>query len=348
VTESEIFSESARPEDEVEIPFFNDTATTEIYTGSIIGVSEPMRRVMRLIGKIAATESTVLITGESGTGKELIASAIHYQSARSGGPFLPINAGALPESLVESELFGHVRGAFTGATQDKKGLFEEADGGTIFLDEVGELSPAVQVKLLRVLQQHEVRRVGGNRQIYVDVRVIAATNQDLKLSMENGRFREDLFYRLNVLHIHLPPLRDRRDDIPVLARYCLEQYSEKLGKNVETFAPRAQLVLMNYDYPGNVRELQNAIERGVALADGSVITEHDLPPEMLERGVPRLSHTPDDVYPETLSLREVEERHIRRVLSRFGGNATRAAESLGISRATLWRKLKRMAPTASD
>jgi len=326
-----------------------DAKTESIYSGSIIGVSEAIRRVIRLIGKIAATESTVLITGESGTGKELIARAIHYQSSRLNGPFVAVNSGAIPENLFESELFGHVRGAFTGASQDKKGLFEDADGGTIFLDEVGELPPPVQVKLLRVLQEREVRRVGGNRSTRVDVRVIAATNTDIKRAMEIGRFREDLFYRLNVLRIDVPPLRERRDDIPLLARYFLERFRESYGKDVRTSSQRAQLYLLHYDYPGNVRELENAIERSVLLVDELEISEHELPSEMLERGVPSLTHTPEGHYPDHLSLREVEERHIRRVLARHGGNATRAAATLGISRATLWRKLKRMnRPAASD
>jgi len=312
-----------------------------IYTGSIIGISEPIRRVIRLIGKIAKTESTVLITGESGTGKELIASAIHYQSQRSRGPFVPVNAGALPDTLVESELFGTLRGAFTGA-EDKKGLFEHAESGTLFLDEVGELPPPAQVKLLRALQDREIRRVGSARPIRVDVRVIAATNRDLKVQMDRGEFREDLFYRLNVLRIELPPLRDRRDDIPILARYFLEQQNERLGKKIQSFSPRAQLALLQYDYPGNIRELQNAIERASVLTDTNEISELELPPEMLEHAVPRLAHTPDDVYPPDLTLQEVEDRHILRVLNRHGGNATRASESLGISRATLWRKLKRL------
>jgi transcriptional regulator with PAS, ATPase and Fis domain len=326
-----------------------DLESDQVYYGSIIGVSEPIRRVIRLIGKIAATESTVLITGESGTGKELIANAIHFQSPRSRGPLVAVNSGAIPHELFESELFGHVRGAFTGANDDKKGLFEHADRGTVFLDEVGELPVPVQVKLLRVLQDGEIRRVGSARPIRVDVRVIAATNRDLKRAMEHGEFREDLFYRLNVLRLEIPPLRDRRDDIPVLARYFLAHFSERHRKDVHGFTARAQIVLLNYDYPGNVRELQNAIERGVVLADGPEITEHDLPPEMLERQVPRLTHAPDGYYPDDLSLRQVEERHIRRVVQRLGGNTTRAAQALGISRATLWRKLKRMSDSpASD
>lgn len=330
-----------RPLDDDEA-VLQDASPGAIYTGSIIGVSEAMRRVIRLIGKVAATESTVLITGESGTGKELIASAIHYQSHRSNGPFVPVNSGALPENLVESELFGYVRGAFTGAAGDRKGLFEDADGGTIFLDEVGELPPPAQVKLLRVLQEREVRRVGSNRPISVDVRVVAATNRDLKVAMEAGQFREDLFYRLNVFQIPIPPLRSRADDIPVLARYFLERQNQRLGKSITGFTPGAQIVLMNYEFPGNIRELENAIERAAVLVEGNRITEYDLPPEMAGRGVPRLVHTPEEVYPVELSLKEVEDRHIQRVLEHHGGNATRAAKALGISRATLWRKLKRL------
>ncbi len=342
MTQDDAFGDVSSDMPDGDVSAFGTDPPESIYTGNIIGVSEVMRRVIRLIGKIARTESTVLITGESGTGKELIASTIHFQSNRSRGPFVPVNSGALPDNLIESELFGHVRGAFTGATQDKKGLFEHADGGTLFLDEVGELPLAAQVKLLRVLQEREVRRVGGNTPVTVDVRVIAATNRDLKRRMEAGEFREDLFYRLNVLNIELPPLRERRDDIPVLAEYFIKELNARLGRNVTRFSPRAQVVLLNYDYPGNIRELQNALERAVVLADGDEITEHDLPRDMLARGVPRLGHTPEDVYPTDMTLRDVEERHILRVLNRHGGNATRAAKALGISRATMWRKLKRI------
>ncbi|HWN81804.1 MAG TPA: sigma 54-interacting transcriptional regulator, partial [Candidatus Udaeobacter sp.] len=244
----------------------------------IIGATPRMRRVLRLIEKIAPTESTVLITGESGTGKELVARAIHHLSPRSGRVFLAINAGAFPETLIESELFGHVRGAFTGADRERRGLFEEANGGTLFLDEVAEMAPHLQVRLLRVLESGEVRPVGSAETRRVDVRVIAATNQDPLVAVKKGTLREDLFYRLNVFHIVLPPLRERREDIPLLAAYFTERKSRDLGKAVTRFARDAQTALMRYDYPGNVRELEHAIERAVVLADGDTISLEDLPP----------------------------------------------------------------------
>ncbi|HEY7727378.1 MAG TPA: sigma-54 dependent transcriptional regulator, partial [Candidatus Eisenbacteria bacterium] len=232
-------------------------------TQSLLGVSPAMRRVFRLVAKIAPTESPVLITGESGTGKELIARAIHLQSRRSHRPFVTVNAAAIPESLFESELFGHVRGSFTGAVADRVGLFRQADGGSLFLDEIGEMPLAVQVKLLRTLQDGEIRRVGSSEPMRVDVRVLAATNRDLKEALARGILREDLYFRLNVFHIDLPPLRERREDIPVLANYFREKISRSMGKRVERFSERAQMYLMRYDYPGNVRELENAVERAV-------------------------------------------------------------------------------------
>jgi len=308
----------------------------------IIGRSPRIQRIFRLVSKIAPTESAVIITGESGTGKELLARSIHFQSPRVHRPFLAINCGALPENLLESELFGHVRGAFTGAATDKKGLFEQADGGTLFLDEVGELSFPSQVKLLRALQEGEVRSVGSNSSIKVDVRIISATNRDLRRAMEEGTFREDLYYRLNVFQIEIPPLRQRREDIPLLAGFFLDRFSEKMKKAIQAFSEEAQFLLMHYSYPGNVRELENAIQRAVALAEDDVIHPEDLPPRMREVEKPQIvGPTSSTDIPDGLTLAEVEALYIRRAVDQMGGNLSRAAKALGISRSTLWRKLKK-------
>jgi len=314
----------------------------------ILGISPPMQRIYRMIAKIAPTESTVFVTGESGTGKELVARAIHYQSRRADRLFLAINCGALPEALFESELFGHVKGAFTGAITDRNGLFHQADGGTLFLDEVAEMPPSTQVKLLRVLQEGEVRRVGDREATRVDVRVIAATNKDPWKAVSEGSLREDLFYRLNVFHIELPPLRDRKEDIPLLARYFLEKYSARMGKKITSFSKGAQFYLMRHDYPGNVRELENIIQGAVALAEGDVIVPADLPPHVTRPKVLMLEQKKGgegaalDGYDESLTLAEVEKLHIRKVLEKCQGNASEAARRLGISRSTLWRKMKEM------
>jgi two-component system response regulator HydG len=309
----------------------------------IIGRSPRIQRIFRFVSKIAPTESSVLLTGESGTGKELLARSIHFQSHRSSRPFLAINCGALPENLLESELFGHVRGAFTGASLDKKGLFEQADGGTLFLDEVGDLALPSQVKLLRALQEGEVRRVGSNTSVRVDVRILSATNRDLRKAMEAGAFREDLYYRLNVFQIEIPPLRERREDIPLLAAYFLEKIAGKMKKVLRGFSPDAQLLLMRYPYPGNVRELENAIQRAVALAEGDVIRPEDLPPRMREIETKRLEgpKTATEIQ-DGLTLAEVEAIYIRRALEQAGDNVSQAAKSLGISRSTLWRKMKKL------
>ncbi len=247
----------------------------------LVGGSRAMRPVVDRLPQVARSEATVLITGESGTGKELLARAIHAASPRAAQPFVPINCGALPEGLLESELFGHVRGAFTGAVSDKRGLFDEADRGTIFLDEIGELTPALQVKLLRALQDKKVRPVGGNREIPVDVRVIAATNSDLRRLIEDGRFREDLYFRINVLHLHLPPLRARREDIPVLALTFVERACKRLGLPAKELHRDVIALLEAYSWPGNVRELENVIERAVALEGSSLITVGSLPGALL-------------------------------------------------------------------
>ena len=313
------------------------------FTQNMIGVSPRMQRVFRLIAKVAPTESTVLITGESGTGKEMVATAIHLQSRRAHRRFVTVNCAAIPEPLFESELFGHVRGAFTGAIADRVGLMKEADGGTIFLDEVAEMPLAVQPKLLRALQDGEVRRVGEPDARRVNVRVVAATNRDVKRALEEGMLREDLYYRLSVFHIELPPLRERREDIPLLANYFRARVARRLKKKVDRFSERAQYYLLHYDYPGNVRELENAVERAVTLAERGEITDLDLPPVFREAPVPLLREGNAFPYSESMTLSQLEAEHIRRVLTHFAGNASKAARSLGISRSTLWRKMREYA-----
>jgi transcriptional regulator with PAS, ATPase and Fis domain len=303
-----------------------------------------MLSVYKTVAHVAPTTATVLIVGESGTGKELVARAIHSKSPRSGKPFTAINCGALPESILESELFGHERGSFTGASATKRGLFEEAKGGTLFLDEIGEIGPKMQVQLLRVLQEAEIRRVGAAETIKVDARVVAATNRDLKNEVAVGRFREDLLFRLQVVTVRVPPLRERRGDIPILIRHFIARHAERLGRPAPHVAPEVYEMLESYDFPGNVRELSHIIERAMLLAREAVITGSDLPPEVArawtEQGATdptRMGSLADD-WP-TLSV--LERRYIDRVLSRTGGNKTRAADVLGIDRRTLNRMFAR-------
>jgi transcriptional regulator with PAS, ATPase and Fis domain len=328
--------DSSRPEARAADP------TDSIASPVIVGSSPRMQRIYTLIARIAPTDSSILITGESGTGKELVARSIHLQSRRADRPFLAVNCGALPENLLESELFGHVRGAFTGAWTDKKGLFELADRGTLFLDEVGEMSLASQVKLLRAVQDHEIRRVGGAAALKVDVRIVAATNRDLRKAIAEGTFREDLYYRLNVFQIDLPPLRERGEDIALLAHYFLDIYARRMGKPVTGFEPRALYQVTHYAYPGNVRELENVIQRAVALAEGDLVRVEDLPRALRDLSMPLIGAPapPGDALPEGLTLEELEQRYIRQTLDRLGGNASKAARALGISRSTLWRKMK--------
>ncbi len=312
---------------------------------NIVGNSGPMQRVYELMEKVARTDSTVLILGESGTGKELVARALHFNSRRKDGPFVAINCGALPESLLESELFGHVKGAFTGAAVDKKGLFQVADGGTIFLDEIGSTPLPIQMKLLRVLQDMEIRRVGDVKTIKVDVRVLAATNEPLEKRIEESSFREDLYYRISVIPIELPALRDRRDDIPLLVHHFLERCSEEMGVPQPRIEDEALRILTEYSWPGNVRELQNAIERAVALCDNSVVSVHDLPSQILRSmGLDPLAAAPPPAPGSgdrslKAYLRRVERDYIRRILSECDGSKEAAAETLEISLATLYRKL---------
>jgi len=302
--------------------------------GGLIAASEPMKKVLDAIGKASATDAAVLISGESGTGKELVARAIHYGSRRSSAPFVAVNCGGIPEGLLESELFGHVKGAFTGATESRAGFFHTADGGTIFLDEVSETSPAMQVKLLRVLEDKEVRMVGSSRTRRADVRVLAATNKDLPKLVKTGVFREDLFYRLNVITIAIPPLRERGGDILLLACHFAEKFAAEANKPTPQFSSRALQVLRDYYWPGNVRELGNVIQRLVVMTDGDAIDAPDLPSLM------RFSALRKTGFDRTLA--EVEAEYIRNVLASVSGNKTRAAAVLGIDRKTLRDKLRSM------
>ena len=299
----------------------------------MIGESEAMRKVFRSIAKATSTSATVLITGESGTGKELVARAIHYSSPRVSSSFVPVNCGGIPEGLLESELFGHIKGAFTGATETRAGFFQTADGGTIFLDEISETSLSMQVKLLRVLQDKEVYMIGANRPQKVDVRILVATNKYLLDLVEKGVFRQDLFFRLNVITITLPPLRERGDDILLLARHFASEFAEEYGRPTPRFSDKALQVLRNYYWPGNVRELENVIQRLIVMTDGDLIEVPDLPSLM------RFSALREMGLNRTLA--EVEAEYIRNVIASVDGNKTRAAEILGIDRKTLREKLKK-------
>src|SRR5262245_3317906 len=295
-----------------------------------------MHEIYEVINRVAPTKSTVLVQGETGTGKEVITRAIHAAGRRADRPFVPIDCGALAESLLESELFGHVKGAFTGALTDKRGFFEAAHGGTCFLDEIGDVSPCMQAKLLRVLQEHEIRRVGGTESIKVDVRIIAATNKDLATLVADGKFREDLFYRLSVVTIVPPPLRARREDIPLLAAHFLKAFAAANDKAVSGMVPEAEALLLAYDWPGNVRELQHAIEHAVALTANPVLLPEDLPPKLNA-----CASRPVSSVEPPLSLHAVVRRHIARALKEARWNKKLAAQLLGIPRRTLYRLTKR-------
>jgi DNA-binding NtrC family response regulator len=309
----------------------------EYQFGNIIGKSKPMQVIFDLIQRVSNTSSNVLITGESGTGKELVAKAIHYNSLRKDRPFIPVNCAAIPETLLESELFGHVRGAFTDAKGDKAGLFEEAAGGTLFLDEISELPLNLQAKLLRVLQDKEVRRIGAGKSIKVDARVIAASNLDLSDEVKQRKFRQDLFYRLNVLQIQVPPLRDRKDDILSLAHHFLKKFQQEVSKPIKGFNESVLALFLDYSWPGNVRELENAIERAVILAQGDQITLKDLPSTLTSS---REDYsTLEKALERQLSLEELEQEYIARILEQTGGNKYKAAQILGIDRKTLYRKI---------
>jgi two-component system response regulator AtoC len=324
-----------------EIELLRKEVKKEYSFDNIVSKNEAMRRIFEVIQKVAQYKSTVLITGESGTGKEVVARTLHHQSDRSQRPFIPVNCGAIPENLLESELFGHSKGAFTDAIRTKKGLFEEADGGSLFLDEIGELPAQLQVKLLRVLQDGEIRRVGESKSIQIDVRIVAATVKDLVKEVNEGKFRDDLFYRLNVVPVHIPPLRDRREDIPLLITHFIKKHNQSLGKNVIGVEPKALEALMNYKWYGNVRELENTIERAIVLADGENIVPENLPMDIqtFQEKVEILPLTEEE-YSIKKSSKALETMLIRRALKRTKGNHTHAARLLEISHRALLYKIK--------
>jgi two-component system response regulator AtoC len=307
---------------------------------SILAKSKEMLDIFRTISKIADFKTTVLITGESGTGKELVARAIHGKSTRKAHPFVAINCGAIPENLLESELFGHRKGAFTDASTDRRGLFEEADGGTLFLDEIGELPVNLQVKLLRVLQEEHIRRLGDTKDVKVDVRIIAATHRDLTADVKAGRFREDLFYRINVLAIHIPPLRSRREDVSLLIDHFVTRNNARLGTSIRGLSPEARKLLLEYAWPGNVRELENTIERAMVLAESDVLQTGDLPERIRDALDPVQVHLASGELSVKKTTAAIEEILIRRALQKTKGNRTRAADLLEISHRALLYKIK--------
>ena len=302
----------------------------------LVGQSQEMVAIYKLVARVAALDTTILIQGETGTGKEMVARAIHYASPRADRPLVVVDCAALPEPLFESELFGHERGAFTGAVMSRRGLLETADGSTCFLDEIGELPTALQAKLLRVLQERVIRRVGGNDPVPVNVRLITATNQDLRKLVEDGRFREDLYYRLNGVTIRVPPLRERREDLPLLAQHFLRKYAEESGKAILGYAPGTLELLSAYGWPGNVRELQHVVERAVALSSSGMILADDLPTEIRAETL-----APPELPKTRMTLDELKRWYVNRALEETGGNKVRAAELLGIDRRTLYRILER-------
>ena len=302
---------------------------------SMVGKSQAVQRLLDTIQQIAPSKASVLITGESGVGKEVVANAIVSYSDRANRPFIKVHCAALNENLLESELFGHVKGAFTGAVSETRGRFEQADGGTIFLDEIGEISQSTQIKLLRVLQEHEFEKVGGEKTVKVDVRVLAATNRNLEQEMKEGRFREDLYYRLNVVRLEVPPLRDRKEDIPLLAKHFLNKYSEENKKNIEGFTNSARSALFNYEWPGNIRELGNCIESAVVMCRGNLIDLNDLPVN-----ISRSPKTDEITIPLGSTMEEAEKLIITSTLAWCGGNKTKTADVLGLGRKTVQRKLE--------
>ena len=307
----------------------------------IVSASRQMEEALNLVGRVSRSSATILILGESGTGKELIARAIHYSSPRADKPFVKVNCAALPENLLESELFGHEKGAFTGAVARRIGRFELADQGSIFLDEIGDLSPSLQMKLLRVLQEKEFERVGSNQTIRSDVRVIAATNRNLEEAIRKGTFREDLYYRLNVVTVSLPPLRERKEDIPLLVEHFLKKYNRENKKNVTSLSKEARDLLMHYDYPGNVRELENIVERAVVLCRGDALTTQDLPLNLREGQAEAVLERDRGTQSLPDTLEEIERQLIVKALERSGGVQTKAAEELGISERVLRYKMKK-------
>ena len=327
-----------------------DSLSAQYESAGLAGRSSVMLELYKEIARVAPSRSTVLIMGESGTGKELVARAIHQHSARTSGPFVPVNCGALTETLLEAELFGHVKGSYTGAISDRRGLWEEAEGGTLFLDEIGEINPVMQVKLLRSLQEREIRRVGANRNIKVDARVIASTNRNLEQEVASGNFREDLYYRLSVVTLHMPPLRDRRSDILLLTQRFLHTASENTGRRPLRFLEETIKVLTAYDWPGNVRELESAVEYAALHARGAEITPDDLPPKFQSEEIrAKAARSPlSALYDDLPTLEELERRYLWHVLEIVGGNRSRAAEVMGVDRRTLYRMAERHGIKGSD
>ena len=324
---------------------FLPTDTTEdLPLETVIGNSPKMLEIYKLVARVARTDTTVLIQGESGTGKELIARAIHSHSHRAEKPYVAVNCAALPEGLLETELFGHIKGAFTGAWTNKKGLFLESEGGTCFLDEIGDITPSLQAKLLRVLQEHEVRPVGGTETIKVDVRILAATNKDLETLVKAGRFREDAFYRLHVVTINLPPLRDHPEDILLLANHFIKTASQHAKKSVSGICKEAMEILTHYHWPGNIRQLENVIERAVTLTTNNVLMPSDISEDL---SLKEAGHPPSS-SDALLTLEEMKRRYVEQILNQTGGNQSKAAEVLGINRKTLYRLSKRREPKSSD
>ncbi len=324
----------------VDVGLFSDEFRQHYKLDALVGRSAPMRELLTKLVRVAPTDVTVLITGESGTGKELIARAIHANSKRADRPFVPVNCAAISETLLESELFGHVKGAFTGAVKLRQGLFEDADGGTFFFDEIAETTPAFQAKLLRVIQEHEIRRVGDNASIHVDVRVIAATNQDLRAAIAEKRFREDLYYRLNVVPLHAPPLRERKEDIPLLAQHFLDRFNQRNGTR-RTLTQGALQKMIAYDFPGNVRELENVVEQAAALAHGDEIDADDVAIETRMTSA-ILETPPGGVHTLAQEVDQAEKRAIEQALERNAGSLEKVARELDVSPTTLWRKMKRL------
>jgi two-component system NtrC family response regulator len=331
-----------------------DEMQARFHFSNIIGKNKTMQQIYTLIGKVAPTPATVLVSGESGTGKELVAKALHFNSPREKGPFISLNCAAMPESLLESELFGHEKGAFTGAVSMRKGKFEAADNGTIFLDEIGDMPLLLQAKMLRVLQEKSFERVGGNKTIYSDVRIIAATNRDLKEEVDENRFREDLYYRLNVVHIHLPPLRERVDDIPMLTSHFVKKYAKQFGQPNLTMVPEALRFLSSLPWEGNVRELENTIERAVILCNGGIIRVEDLQPGMPGENKPpmQLDFDLDQFIPGNASLPDIlnfiEEKMVKRALEQSEFIQTKAARQLGITKSLLQYKMRKFGITKKE
>ncbi|HUK55768.1 MAG TPA: sigma-54 dependent transcriptional regulator [Nitrospiria bacterium] len=317
--------------------FLPTEASEDLPLETVIGNSPKMLEIYKLVARVASTDTTVLIQGESGTGKELIARAIHNHSRRAEKPYVAVNCAALPEGLLETELFGHTKGAFTGAWTNKKGLFLEAEGGTCFLDEIGDITPSLQAKLLRVLQKHEVRPVGGGETIRVDVRILAATNKDLATLVQAGRFREDAFYRLHVVTINLPPLREHPEDIPLLANHFIKIACQRAKKSVSGISKEAMEILTQYHWPGNIRQLENVIERAVTLTTNNVLTPSDISDDLHPKEPARVPSSSDAM----VTLEEMKRRYVEQILDQTGGNQSKAAEVLGINRKTLYRFSKR-------